>query len=40
MAGNNRDVFGIDSRIGGAWSLDGAVLEIEDGDGLVVTAVD
>jgi hypothetical protein len=39
MAGNNRDVFGIDSRIGGAWSLDGAVLEIEDGDKLVVTSV-
>jgi hypothetical protein len=40
MAGNNRDVFGIDSRIGGAWSLDGAVIEIEDGDRLVVTSVD
>lgn len=39
MAGNNRDVFGIDSRIGGAWSLDGAVVEIEDGDRLVVTQV-
>lgn len=39
MAGNNRDVFGIDSRIGGAWSLDGAVVEIEDGDRLVVTSV-
>lgn len=39
MAGQNRDVFGIDSRIGGAWSLDGAVVEIEDGDRLVVTAV-
>lgn len=40
MAQNNRDVFGIDSRIGGAWTLDGAVVEIEDGDKLVVTSVD
>jgi len=34
------DVFGIDARIGGAWTLDGAVIEIEDGDELVVTSVD
>lgn len=40
MANNNRDVFGIDSRIGGAWTLDGAVIEIEDGEQLVVTSVD
>jgi len=40
MANNNRDVFGIDSRIGGAWTLDGAVVEIEDGELLVVTSVD
>lgn len=40
MANNNRDVFGIDSRIGGAWTLDGAVIEIEDGEKLVVTSVD
>ena len=39
MANNNRDVFGIDSRIGGAWTLDGAVIEIEDGELLVVTSV-
>jgi hypothetical protein len=39
-----RDIFGIESAIGGAWSLDGAVLEIGPGDdneeGLVVTSVD
>jgi hypothetical protein len=40
MAENNRDVFGIDSRIGGAWTLDGAVVEMEGGELLVVTSVD
>lgn len=37
---NNRDVFGLDSRIGGAWTLDGAIIEIEGGDKLVVTSID
>jgi len=32
MANQNQDVFGIDSRIGGAWSLDGAVIIIDTGD--------
>jgi len=32
------DIFGIDTQIGGAWQLDGAVLNIEDADELVVTA--
>jgi hypothetical protein len=32
------DVFGTDTQLGGAWQLDGAVLEIEDGGNLVVTS--
>ena len=36
----NADVFGIDTRIGGAWALDGAVIDIEDGEALVVTSLD
>lgn len=37
---NNKDVFGIDSRIGGAWTLDGAVIQMNDGRLLVVTSID
>jgi hypothetical protein len=37
---DNKDVFGIDSRIGGAWTLDGAVIDIEGGELLVVTSID
>lgn len=40
MATDNKDVFGIDTRIGGAWSLDGALIELEGGDKLVVTSID
>ena len=35
-----RDVFGIDTEIGGAWQLEGAVLHIEDSEELIVTAAD
>ena len=35
-----RDVFGIDTEIGGAWQLEGAVLHIEDSEDLIVTAAD
>ena len=39
MADENKDVFGLDGGIGGAWSLDGAVLNLgEYEEGLVVTA--
>lgn len=34
------DVFGIDTQIGGAWQLEGAVLHIEDASELVVTSAD
>lgn len=37
MAAGNKDVFGVESTIGGAWSLDGAVLELQNGDDLIVT---
>jgi hypothetical protein len=40
MAENNNDVFGIDHRIGDAWSLDGAVIKIEGGDEIIVNSVD
>lgn len=35
------DVFGLDTKLGGAWSLDGAVLTLGEGlnDGLVVTSI-
>lgn len=36
----SRDVFGIDTQIGGAWQLEGAVLHIEDAAELVVTSAD
>ena len=36
-----KDVFGIDTQIGGAWTLDGAVMSLGDfNDGLVVTSAD
>ena len=35
-----KDVFGIDTEIGGAWQLEGAVLHIEDSEDLIVTATD
>ena len=34
------DVFGIDTEIGGAWQLEGAILHIEDSEDLIVTAAD
>jgi hypothetical protein len=33
-----QDVFGIDTTIGGAWQLDGAFLNIEDSEDLIVTS--
>jgi hypothetical protein len=33
-----RDIYGISTEIGGAWQLDGAVLTIEGGEDLVITA--
>jgi hypothetical protein len=35
-----RDIYGISTEIGGAWQLDGAVLTIEGGEELVITAAD
>jgi len=37
---DNKDVFGVESTIGGAWNLDGAVLELEGSDELVITQAD
>jgi hypothetical protein len=33
-----KDIFGIETQIGGSWQLDGAVINIEGADDLVVTA--
>jgi hypothetical protein len=35
-----QDVYGIETQIGGAWQLEGAVLHIEDASELVVTSAD
>lgn len=34
-----QDLFGTDTQLAGAWQLDGAVVEIEDGSELVTTSV-
>jgi len=34
-----KDVYGIDTEIGGAWQLEGAVIKVENGDELVITSV-
>jgi len=34
------DIFGIDTEIGGAWQLEGAILKVENGDELIITTAD
>ena len=31
------DIYGIDTQIGGAWQLEGAVLKVEGGEDLIIT---
>jgi len=32
-----QDIYGVDTQVGGAWQLDGAVINIEEADELVIT---
>ena len=32
------DVYGVDTQIGGAWQLEGAVLKVEGGEDLIITS--
>jgi hypothetical protein len=31
------DIYGVDTEIGGAWQIEGAVLKVENGDELIIT---